>query len=191
VEKDSLFFVKASPLSGFAAEKIYSDNRSATLTTCVYQRALLSLQISEWSRITDIGPLASRLSLRNYPIRRGAGSMTGFTLPAAAFLSTRATDMRKSIDGLCGEVREYLGCEPMDGHLFVFYNRCRDKLKFLFWDRDGYWVMYKRLEAGTFQMPAIPEGADRIVLGNEQLQLILYGIDLDSVRHRKRFRLAS
>jgi transposase len=117
--------------------------------------------------------------------------MTSFTLPAAVFLSKRATDMRKSIDGLCGEVREYLGCEPMDGHLFVFYNRCRDKLKFLFWDRDGYWVMYKRLEAGTFQMPSIPEGADRVVLGNEQLQLILYGIDLDSVRHRKRFRLAS
>jgi len=70
--------------------------------------------------------------------------MTGFSLPAAMFLSTRVTDMRKSIDGLCGEVHEYLGCEPMDGHLFVFYNRRRDKLKFLFRDRDGYRVMYKR-----------------------------------------------
>lgn len=178
-------------MPGFAAGKFYSDNRRAALTARVYEQPLLSLQISERSCTSDIGYLGSRLSPRNNSIRRGTGSMTGFTLPAAAFLSTRATDMRKSIDGLCGEVREYLGCEPMDGHLFVFYNRCRDKLKFLFWDRDGYWVMYKRLEAGTFQMPSIPKGADRIVLGNEQLQLILYGIDLDSVRHRKRFRLAS
>jgi transposase len=117
--------------------------------------------------------------------------MTGFTLPVSVFLSSRATDMRKSIDGLCGEVHNYLGCESMDGSLFVFYNRRRDKLKLLFWDRDGYWVLYKRLEAGTFQMPVVPDGAKRIALAGEQLQLILYGIDLDSVRHRKRYRVAS
>lgn len=99
--------------------------------------------------------------------------------------------MRKSIDGLCGEVHDYLGCASMDGSLFVFYNRRRDKLKLLFWDRDGYWVLYKRLEAGTFQMPVVADGANHVALGEEQLQLILYGIDLDSVRHRKRFRVAS
>ncbi|MGB7568586.1 MAG: IS66 family insertion sequence element accessory protein TnpB [Chitinivibrionales bacterium] len=117
--------------------------------------------------------------------------MSGFTLPASVFLSTRVTDMRKSIDGLCGEVHDYLGCEPMDGNLFVFYNRRRDKLKLLFWDRDGYWVLYKRLEAGTFQMPALSDGTKHIALTGEELQLILYGIDLDSVRHRKRYRVAS
>jgi transposase len=115
----------------------------------------------------------------------------GLALPAAIFLSTRATDMRKSIDGLCGEVHNYLGCDSVDGSLFVFYNRRRDKLKLLFWDRDGYWVLYKRLEAGTFQMPAIESGVSRVVLDGDRLQLILAGIDLDFVRHRKRFRCAS
>ena len=117
--------------------------------------------------------------------------MSSFTLPASVFLSTRITDMRKSIDGLCGEVHDYLGCKPMDGNLFVFYNRRRDKLKLLFWGRDGYWVLYKRLEVGTFQMPALSDGTKHIALTGEQLQLILYGIDLESVRHRKRYRVAS
>jgi len=113
--------------------------------------------------------------------------MIGLTLPAAVFLSTRVTDMRKSIDGLCGEVSDYLGCNSVDGSLFVFYNRSRDKLKLLFWDGDGYWVLYKRLEAGTFQMPAITGEITSLQLSSEQLHLILYGIDLDSVKRRKRF----
>lgn len=117
--------------------------------------------------------------------------MTGFTLPSVMFLSTRATDMRKSIDGLCGEVQEYLGCNSLDGSLFIFYNRQRDKLKLLFWERDGYWVLYKRLEAGTFQMPVAQDGISRIALDGEQLQLILSGIDLNSVKHRKRFCINS
>jgi transposase len=116
--------------------------------------------------------------------------MIGLTLPTAMYLSSRATDMRKSIDGLCGEVQDYLGCDSVDGSLFVFYNRRRDKLKLLFWERDGYWVLYKRLESGTFQMPPMEEGASRVTLDCEQLQLILAGIDLSSVRHRKRYRLA-
>lgn len=117
--------------------------------------------------------------------------MIGLTLPSRMFLSARATDMRKSIDGLCGEVQDYLGCDSLDGSLFIFYNRRRDKLKLLFWERDGYWVLYKRLEAGTFQMPPIEDGMSRIALDGERLHLILSGIDLDSVRHRKRYRMAS
>lgn len=117
--------------------------------------------------------------------------MIGLTLPSLMFLSTRATDMRKSIDGLCGEVHNYLGCDSVDGSLFVFYNRRRDKLKLLFWDRDGYWVLYKRLESGTFQTPLFEEGVARVSLDGEQLQLILAGIDLDSVRRRKRFCINS
>jgi transposase len=117
--------------------------------------------------------------------------ISGLTLPANMFLSSRATDMRKSIDGLSGEVQEHLGYNSLDGSLFVFYNRRRDKIKLLFWDKDGYWVLYKRLEAGTFQMPAIQNNAKSIALDSEQLQLILSGIDLASVRHRKRYRIAS
>jgi transposase len=99
--------------------------------------------------------------------------------------------MRKAIDGLCGEVHNYLGCDSVDGSLFVFYNRRRDKLKLLFWDHDGYWVLYKRLEAGTFQMPAIEDGVSRIGLDGDQLQMILAGIDLDFIKRRKRYRCAS
>ncbi len=116
---------------------------------------------------------------------------TGLSFPTSMFLSARATDMRKSIDGLCGDVHEFLGCNVLDGSLFVFYNRRRDKIKLLFWDRDGYWVLYKRLEAGTFQMLPAQDDAPGIALDSEQLQLILSGIDLTSVRHRKRFRIAS
>lgn len=83
-----------------------------------------------------------------------------------------------------------MGCNVLDASLFVFYNRRRDKLKLLFWERDGYWVLYKRLEAGTFQMPATKDDSARIPLDGEKLQLILAGIDLNSVKHRKRFCLA-
>ena len=95
--------------------------------------------------------------------------------------------MRKSIDGLCGEVRDYLGCNPMNGTLFVFYNRRRDKIKLLLWGNDGYWVFYKRLEIGKFQMPLVSGDATRISLEGSQLTLILSGIDLSSVRRLKRF----
>jgi transposase len=95
--------------------------------------------------------------------------------------------MRKSIDGLCGEVRDYLGCNPMDGTLFVFYNRRRDKIKLLLWDRDGYWVFFKRLEIGKFQKPLVSAEATHVSLDGSQLQLILSGIDLSSVKRLKRF----
>jgi len=96
--------------------------------------------------------------------------------------------MRKSVDGLSGEVLDYLCRTPDDGSLFVFCNRRRDKLKMLWWDRDGYWVLYKRLEAGTFQMPATGDHCGREWrLTPEQLQLILTGVDLRSVRMRKRY----
>jgi transposase len=76
-------------------------------------------------------------------------------LPAAVrvFLCSRPTDMRKSFDGLFGMVREFLGQDPLSGHLFLFLNRRRDRVKILFWERDGMVIWYKRLEAGTFQQP--------------------------------------
>jgi transposase len=110
--------------------------------------------------------------------------MIGLTLPSMMFLSARTTDMRKSIDGLCGEVLDYLGCDSVDGRLFIFYNRRRDKLKLLFLERDGYWVLYKRLEVGhsdAFNR----DGLTRISLDGEQLHLIFSGIDLNSVKTRK------
>lgn len=118
---------------------------------------------------------------------------SGLEGPSAIYLSTRSTDMRKSIDGLSGEVQDYLCRNPVDGSLFVFLNRRRDKIKMLWWERDGFWVFYKRLEAGTFQLPLpAPEGEERQwVLSAAQLQLILSGVDLQSVRMRKRYRIAA
>jgi transposase len=117
--------------------------------------------------------------------------MFGLTHPSTIYLSTRATDMRKSIDGLCGEAQDYIGRNPVDGSLFVFFNRRRDKLKMLWWERDGYWVFYKRLEAGTFEMPQLQPGSTHWELCSEQLQLILAGVDLGSVRMRKRYQLSA
>ena len=74
-------------------------------------------------------------------------------LPAAVriFLCTKPTDMRKSFDGLLGMVHEFLGQDPLSGHLFLFLNRRRDRIKILFWEPDGLVIWYKRLEAGTFK----------------------------------------
>jgi transposase len=118
--------------------------------------------------------------------------MLGLQGPSAIYLSTRATDMRKSIDGLSGEVQDCIGRDPVDGSLFVFLNRRRDKVKMLWWERDGFWVFYKRLESGTFQLPQASEGTQRQwMLSAPQLQLILTGVDLQSVRMRKRYRAAA
>jgi transposase len=104
---------------------------------------------------------------------------------------TTSIDFRKSYDGLCGEVRNSMKADPMCGALFVFFNKRRDKIKMLLWDRDGYWVFQKRLEAGTFQY-AFSSTSDggALSISQEQLQLLLYGIDLQSVKHRKRYSVS-
>lgn len=71
----------------------------------------------------------------------------------AIYISSRPLDFRKSFDGLCGEVRDFLQKNPLDHSLFIFYNRRRDGLKMLLWDNDGYIIWYKRLEKGTFEIP--------------------------------------
>jgi transposase len=116
-------------------------------------------------------------------------------LPAAVrvFVCSRPTDMRRSFDGLFGMVREFLGQDPLSGHLFLFLNRRRDRLKVLFWERDGLVIWYKRLEAGTFQQldPAAradhASGSAGLELTVTDLALLLNGIDLDTARRRKRY----
>ena len=104
------------------------------------------------------------------------------------FLCTRATDMRKSFDGLHGLVVEVLRQDPLSGDLFVFLNRRRDRVKLLIWEEDGMLIVYKRLERGTF---ALPEGdGDSIALSSAQLSLLLGGIDLKQTRPRRRYRRA-
>jgi transposase len=98
--------------------------------------------------------------------------------------------MRKAYDGLSGEVREYLKQDPLSGSMFVFMNRARNRMKILVWERHGFWLLCKRLEAGRFQAVTPQNSTDTsAVLTYEQLLLIIEGIDLHSVRHRKRFAL--
>ena len=103
------------------------------------------------------------------------------------FLAPGATDMRKAIDGLSALVSGVLQEDPLSGHLFVFCHRRRDRMKILVWDSGGFWLLVKRLEAGTFDWPtAAEDGA--VVLTSWELTMLLEGVDLKHVRRRKRYR---
>jgi transposase len=92
-------------------------------------------------------------------------------------------DMRRSFDGLEAAVRERLGEDPLSGSLFVFWNRRRDRLKILSFDGSGFWIWYKRLERGAFELPIGPgEGAE---MSSADLLLVLEGIELTSARRRR------
>jgi transposase len=107
--------------------------------------------------------------------------------PVRVFLHAGAVDLRKSFDGLSGLVTQAFPQEDLlSGHLFLFLNKRRDRIKILHWDADGLVIWYKRLEAGSFEMPRTTETAG-IELRPAQLALILSGIDLQSARQRKRF----
>lgn len=103
------------------------------------------------------------------------------------YLYREPTDMRKGFNGLSGLVRSELGRDPLSGDVFIFINRRRDKMKLLVWDRSGFVIWYKGLESGTFEMPASRAGSHHISW--QELVLILEGVELKSVRHRKRFSL--
>jgi transposase len=108
------------------------------------------------------------------------------TLPSTVrvFLALGATDMRNSFDGLAGLVRGVLGEDPVSGHLFVFCNRRRDRLKVLYFDGTGLWVFAKRLEKGTFAWPESGE-ATRVEMRTSELALLLGGVDLTATRRRR------
>ena len=108
--------------------------------------------------------------------------MLSFLGHARVFLAAGATDLRKSFDTLAGVVRNSLHLDPLSGHLFVFANSRRNRLKILFWDRNGWWLCSKRLESGTLAWPA--SDAPSIELTAEELTLLLGGIDLSKTQRR-------
>lgn len=112
------------------------------------------------------------------------------TLPPSTrvFVATGHTDMRRSFDGLMGIVRDFLGGDPLSGHLFVFHNRMGDRLKVLWWDRDGLAIYYKRLEEGRFSFPVPTSEAAQIEMTAADLQLVLQGIDPSKVKRAKRYQ---
>lgn len=105
------------------------------------------------------------------------------------FLYNAPTDMRKSFDGLSGIIRAELKREPTDGSLFLFLNRRQDRIKILFWDRDGLVLVYKRLEAGTFER-ICAEDAGAAKIDATELAMLLGGVCLQGAKRRKRFTAA-
>jgi transposase len=108
-------------------------------------------------------------------------------LGVRVYLCTAPADMRKGFDSLAALVREYLGHDPLCGHLFLFIGRAKDRMKILYWDKDGFAIWYKRLEAGTFRVPGAKGGSPSVELKASELAMILDGIDLASIKRRKRF----
>ena len=119
--------------------------------------------------------------------------MIGLALGVKVFLCTAPTDMRRGFDGLSGMAESLVQQDPLSGHLFVFRNRNRDKLKILYWDQDGLAIWYKRLEQDTFQFPTDGKTQEEVAAGveisNSELSLLLGGIDLRTARRRKRYEL--
>jgi transposase len=111
------------------------------------------------------------------------------TLPASAriLLCAEPTDLRKSFDSLALLVRQALGSDPLSGQLFVFRNKNGDRVKVLVWEGDGFAIWYKRLEEGTFRFPAVTNQA-AISVRAAELAMLLDGVDLTSVRRRRRYR---
>lgn len=114
------------------------------------------------------------------------------TLPPSVrvFLCLAPADMRRSLDGLAALTREVIREDPLSGHLFVYFNRRRDRVKVLFWDRSGLALFYKRLEKGTFGLSAFEkDDASRAEIASVELALILEGIELAGAKRRPRFTL--
>jgi transposase len=108
------------------------------------------------------------------------------------FVAREPVDARKSFNGLTCFVQDALGCNPQDGHLYVFLNRRGDMVQILFWDRTGFVIMRKRLEAGTFRLARSAEGnVSHVEIDVAALWLMLEGIEVEGARRRKRYRAAA
>ena len=108
--------------------------------------------------------------------------MLGLPPSVKIYYATGLVDMRNGIDGLRAIVDATLKLNPDEGHLFVFVGKSRDKLKILFWDRNGYVIYFKRLEKGRFQLPETDANRSRVMLEPAQLAMLLDGIDLNAKR---------
>ena len=113
--------------------------------------------------------------------------MLSFPAAIQVFLCTVPCDMRRSFDGLSMMAEHIVRANPLSGHLFVYCNRRTDRLKILYWDRDGWAIWYKRLEAGTFQYPFSEGGRKEIAAW--ELGVLLEGIDMKAGKRRKRYQL--
>ena len=116
--------------------------------------------------------------------------MLSLPVSVRIFVHTGVTDMRRSFDRLAQMVEEHLEQDPESGYLYVFFNRRRNCVKMLLWEADGFVIWYKRLEAGTFAVPA-RHAAHGVEIRARDLSLLLSGADPAHVTRRKRFERAS
>ena len=114
--------------------------------------------------------------------------MFGLGPATRIYLAVGATDLRKGFEGSYGLVRDRLQLEPRSGHLFLFSNQARNRLKILFWDGSGLWVCAKRLERGRFSWPREAQESGRVVLSYEELSLLVGGIELAQTRRKNWYR---
>jgi transposase len=114
-------------------------------------------------------------------------------MPMHIYLCVGATDMRRGFDTLAAAVKEFLGHDPFSGNLFLFVSRGKDRMKILYWDKDGFALWYKRLEEGAFKLPAVKAttagqaAPASVELLATELAMLLEGIDLKSIKRSKRF----
>jgi transposase len=113
--------------------------------------------------------------------------MLSLPLPVRILLCTEPADMRRSFDGLAMLIREFLGADPLSGHLFVFRNKRGDRVKMLYWTGDGLAIWYKRLEEGVFRFPTRKGSNHSVEIRAADLTMLLDGVDLESVKRQKRY----
>lgn len=113
--------------------------------------------------------------------------MLNFPPAVRIWLGTAPVDLRRSFDGLAEQVRQHLHHDPLSGHVFVFRNKRGDRVKLLYWDEDGFVIVYKRLEEGVFRWPAVVAGQPSVSLRAAELAMLLDGIDWSKVQRSRRY----
>lgn len=116
--------------------------------------------------------------------------MFGIGPATRIYLGIDAIDMRKGFDGLYGLVRDQLKLDPTSGHLFLFANKQRTRVKVLVWDGSGLWVCAKRLEKGRFRWPTAEQETRSVTMRAEELAMLLNGLDPAQSRRRNWYQLA-
>ena len=114
--------------------------------------------------------------------------MLSLPFQVRVFVARGPTDMRKAIDGLAAITRDVYGADPLSGHLFVFCNRVRNRLKILYWEESGFWLLHKRLEKGRFAWPATDACGALLRLSWAELHALLGGLDFTKARRRAWYR---
>lgn len=104
---------------------------------------------------------------------------------ARIFVARDRVDFRKGLDGLCGLVREHLREEPVSGHWYLFFNRHRNRIKILVWDRNGFWLLCKRLERGVFER--VDGSACKVEIDRAQLAMLLDGVQIKMTKYSRHF----